>query len=294
MRSCSCSVKCSRSGQAALALAGSFGVGMMALAATSTLSHGQSDGAFAAAQDAGSSDSVAILRQAFRNQYEVDITATIELIVRNSAGAERRRVVEAASKIIEDRMHSIGRLTAPEHLRGTTILQIEGVDGSNNTFIYFPSTDRARRISTAQRDDSFLGTDVTYEDLERHHVESYEVESFGRERIQSEPVYRIGVRPREPRSYAKALFWIAEQDYAIFRVEYFKDGSKEPYRIVSAPRSSMQSRSGHVLPSRLEIDNRRRRTTTDVTYRDLEVDPEIDDRIFSIRTLEQRRPLSGP
>ena len=52
--------------------------------------------------------------------------------------------------------------------------------------------------------------------------------------------------------------------------------------------SSMRMRS-----SRLVVENRARGTTTEVLYRDLLVNPEIDDRVFSIRTLEQKRPIPG-
>ena len=51
--------------------------------------------------------------------------------------------------------------------------------------------------------------------------------------------------------------------------------------------------AGHTLPMRILVESHYRRTTTEVLYRDLRVNPEIDDRLFSIRTLEQKRKIPG-
>jgi len=46
--------------------------------------------------------------------------------------------------------------------------------------------------------------------------------------------------------------------------------------------------NGHTLHTRITVENRSRKTRTEITYRDLQVDPKISDRLFSVRTLEQR------
>ena len=67
-----------------------------------------------------------------------------------------------------------------------------------------------------------------------------------------------------------------------------KRGAQEPYRTISAPRDSMHESNGHVLPKRLVVENLARGTTTEVNFHDLAINPEIDNRVFSIRTLEQK------
>jgi hypothetical protein len=231
------------------------------------------------------------LQQAFTNLYEVDSTATIELVIRNRSGQERRRNFESASKIIGGRMHSIGRLTYPGHLRGMTILQVEAKDRSHDAFIYLPSSKSVRRVSTSQRGDSFFGTDVTYEDLERRNADDYDVVKLDAGQIDSEPTYVVRARPILAQTYFEVVFWLAKSDHAILQVHYFKRGAPTPYRTIEAPRASMLASGGHTLPTRLVVENVARGTITEVMYHDLAVDSEIDDRIFSIRTLEQKRPI---
>ena len=60
--------------------------------------------------DATSQPALDLLNRAFANRYDVDVSSVIELVVRSRTGQERRRTLQAMSKVIDDRVHSIGRL----------------------------------------------------------------------------------------------------------------------------------------------------------------------------------------
>jgi GAF domain-containing protein len=233
----------------------------------------------------------ALLARAFANRYEVDLTSVIELVMRSRSGQERRRTLQAMSKVIDHRVHSIGRLLAPEHLRGMTVLMIEAPDRSHDSFLYLPSLSMVRRVTTAQRGDSFFGTDVTYEDLERQRAQDFELGAALPGERAGERVYLIDARPLRHRSYDRVRFALAISDLAILETEYWKRSAREPYRVIRAQRASMVSGDGHVLPTHLLVESRDRGTTTEVWLRDLRINPEIDARLFSVRTLQAERPL---
>ncbi|MEE8167060.1 MAG: outer membrane lipoprotein-sorting protein [Myxococcota bacterium] len=236
-------------------------------------------------------DARSILAEAFANRYELDLTSRIELVMRNRLGEERRRVFHAAYKIIDGRVHSVGRLVWPHYLRGMTILTIEAPNRSHDAFVFLPSLGRVRRISTAQRGDSFFGSDVTYEDLERRRVEEYEIGGMEATRWRGEPVFVISARSLKDFSHARVVFVVARSDAAILETRYFKRGQDTPYRLISSPRGEMVARDGHVLPTRLTVYNRIRGTSTEVTFDDLRVNPNIDDRLFTVTMLERDRKL---
>ena len=236
-------------------------------------------------------DPKAMLEAAFVNRYDVNSTAEIELVIRNRRGQERRRNFEAASKIIDDRMHSIGRLTYPGHLRGMTILQIEAKDRSHDAFVYLPSSRSVRRISTNQRGDAFFGTDVTYEDLERRYAKDYEILDVTADTIEGEPVWAVRARPLLRQTYHEVVFWVAQVDPAILQVHFFKKDADEPFRTLVSPRTDMYEEQGHILPTRMVVENVSRGTTTEVIFERLAINPDIDDRIFSARTLQQKRDI---
>ena len=234
-----------------------------------------------------------VLDDAFTKRYEVDLASKIELIIRDRGGQDRRRVFRSVSKVIDGRVNSIGRLIWPEYVRGMTILTIESQGRSHDTFVFLPALNNVRRVTTAQRGDSFLGSDVNYEDIERRRVEEFELDGLVSARVQGEPAYEIEGRPLKKFSYERVVFAIAESDGAILETRYFKGSREEPYRVISAPREDIVASDGHVIPTRLNIQNHVRGTSTQVVISDLQINPPINDRVFSVKTLQQERKLPG-
>jgi outer membrane lipoprotein-sorting protein len=49
--------------------------------------------------------------------------------------------------------------------------------------------------------------------------------------------------------------------------------------------------NGHIVPTLMTVENLSRKTTTTATFRNLVLDPEIDDRLFSVTVLERNPEL---
>ena len=235
-----------------------------------------------------------VLSAAFANRYEVDANSRIELVMRNGAGEESRRKVQYLTKMIGQRLHSIARITAPEYLRGMTILTIEQRDRSHDAFVFLPALGKTRRVTTAQKGDAFFGSDLTYEDLERKRIDEFELGELAVAEYEGEAVYRIGGALVRKGNYSRIEFDVAQSDRAILATRYYKRGEQRPYRVLEAPRSAMVAQKGHVLPTRLLASDVRRGTETEVLITGLHVNPSISDRIFTVGTLEQERKLPEP
>jgi hypothetical protein len=233
----------------------------------------------------------AILESAFVNRYSIDLVAQIELVMHGRGGQTRARTIRAATKVIDGRVYSIGRLLSPEYLRDMTILMIETEDRGQDAFIFMPSLDKVRRITTAQRSDAFFGSDVTYEDIEQQRADDFEFDSLEEIDHDGERAYVVHARPARKGNYARAVFTIAKADSALLGVDYYKRNAEEPYRVIEAPRAEMVRMGDHILPTHLSVENRVRGTRTEVYLEKMSVDVDIPRRVFSVRTLESRAPL---
>jgi hypothetical protein len=234
-----------------------------------------------------------LLRRAFENRYEIDTRLAIDLVVRGHGARGIRRRLVVATRRIDGRMHSLARFLYPEHLRGTTLLHIENRDRNDDHFVFMRSLGRMRRITTTQRADAFVGTDLSYEDLERRHVGDYEIGSIRSSRADGEEVVIVEARPRFEASYSRISFVVAIQDHAILETRYTRRASDAPFKRVVTPRAHMRRVSGHTLPMRMWVENRSRGTRTDVTIERLEVDPNLDESLFTSAAIESGRPLPG-
>jgi hypothetical protein len=245
-------------------------------------------------EDAVPASARSVLAAAFENLYEVNTISRLDLVIRDRSGQERRRTFHTVNKIIDDRLHSIGRLIAPEYLRGMTVMVIEAGGQRHDAFVYLPSLGRVRRVSTAQRGDAFLGSDLTYEDFERQHVDDYDLSFVASGSVEGEACHVVRGRPKRRFTYEYADFFVARSDTAILESRYYKRGAESPYRVIVSPRASMTKRDGHVLPKRILVQNLVRKTSTEVVVHEIAVNPEIDDRLFSAVTLEQKEDLPLP
>jgi len=232
-----------------------------------------------------------LLARAIAIRYDCDSRALVDLRMRDGRGGERHRRIRTVTKHLHGRMHSIGRLIAPERLRGMTLLSIEARDRSDDVFVYLPSLGRVRRVSMGRRADSFLGSDLTYQDFDRHRAEDYRIESLAREMVEAEPVHVITTRPKDFETYRRVAFVAAVSDLAILELRYYKGGGAQPSRVVRFPRASIRKSGGNLIPTRIHVANTTRGSQTDVEISELEVNPEIDDRLFSIITLRAQREL---
>ena len=65
------------------------------------------------------------------------------------------------------------RFTYPNDIRGTGFLVWEHPDGEDERFLYLPSLGRVRRIAGSETQESFVGSDFTYEDIGGREFDEY-------------------------------------------------------------------------------------------------------------------------
>jgi hypothetical protein len=248
-----------------------------------------------AAEDALPDSPAHLLGVALERRFGCDLLGRVEIRVEGRAGEVLERDLDMASKSIDGRLHSLARFTAPEYLRGSALLSIEraSATSSDEHFLYLRSIARVRRVTSAQRADAFLGSDLSYEDFERRRGSGYEARAAQAIGVSEEPVDWIAAHPRYESGYDRVEFAIAKSDRAILAARYFLGDNALPYKELRAPRGSIETLGACLIPTRLEIRNAPRGTTTIVQVRELQIAPPLDDALFSAAALESGRAIPG-
>ena len=172
------------------------------------------------------------------------------------------------------------------------MLRLEKADRMDDFFAYLPELDKVRRLATPHRSDLFVGTDATYEDIERRRAADYDVELVEAQRAQGEDVWVVVTKPRYAESgYDRVDYLIARSDYAIIEQRHYKGGAEEPFKVIQAPRAYMKQVGGRIVPMRIRMDDHRYGTHTDVEILRLQVNPELPDSLFTTRELARLRRL---
>lgn len=65
------------------------------------------------------------------------------------------------------------RFLSPNDIRGTSLLVWENPNGDDERFLYLPALGRVRRIAGEEKQQSFAGSDLTYEDIGGRDINDY-------------------------------------------------------------------------------------------------------------------------
>ena len=68
---------------------------------------------------------------------------------------------------------SLIRFTYPNDIRNTAFLVWEHPDADDERFLYLPALGRVRRIAGQEKDESFVGSDLSYEDIGGREIPDY-------------------------------------------------------------------------------------------------------------------------
>lgn len=204
-------------------------------------------------------------------------------------GAKRTRRLELVTKTIRGRLHAIARMEAPASVRGMALRIVENLGKADDTWVYLPSQRRARRISSQRRNDSFLGSDLTYADFERKRAADFEVLGVHAAELGGEAVWRIETRPRMSSPYDRIDHWVSGSDAATLRTDDYQSGGQVLVRVLRTPRSGIHAEGPWRVPERIEVEHRKRHTRTEVVSLRLEIAPDLPDAAFARNALSRGR-----
>jgi hypothetical protein len=236
-----------------------------------------------------------ILERAFGTRYDCTITGVIEIETRKGAQTAMKRRMDVATKSIDSRLHTYAMFREPQYVRGMAFLGIEAEkDGkSEERFVYLPSMRKIRRVSGSQSDDAFLGTDLSYQDFERQRRENFRVTLSGAGPLAGEATWTITARPARAVGYESVEHVIAARDFAILATRYFKKAASEPYKTLTMDRAHMIEQGACRVPQKIRVEDRQRGTTTVLAVSQLRIDADLPDDLFSMVSLETKRPIPG-
>lgn len=237
----------------------------------------------------------ALLQRAFDTRYDCTITGVIEIETRKGDMAAMKRRMDVATKSIDHRLHTYAVFREPQYVRGVAFLGIEANETgkSEERFVYLPSLRKIRRVSGSQSDDAFLGTDLSYHDFERQRGGNYQVSLEGEVTEAGERAWVISARPRKVTGYASVEHVVAVRDFAILATRYFKKDADKAYKELWMSRDSMIERGSCRVPARIRVEDRQRGTSTILEFKQLRLDAELPDDLFSMVSLETKRQIPG-
>ena len=231
-------------------------------------------------------DGYRLVERAFENLYGDDYIQTLLLSTRGEGEREMSRRLQITRKQSVRPGRALVRFLSPYKVRGTSILIEENDDSSDDLYVYLPAARLTRHLSTAQRGDSFFGTDLTYEDIEPKSVSDYEVRSDSWDHTSGAPCVRVQLRPASgfESNYEAMVSCIEEARGVIVWTEFYQRGVV--VKSLNVDLGEVQAVGSRYVPFLMKVRNLQRRTETVVLTESYELRPSIPERLFSMWNLE--------
>ena len=229
-----------------------------------------------------------IMTMAYNRADGEDRTSTMTMTLINKRGSQRVRQVESWSKDFGPDRKSVMVFDEPADVRGTAYLSwdYEEIGKDDDKWLYMPAMKKVRRISGSSRNEYFMGTDFTYDDMGKRAVAKDTHTLIGSETIQGHDCWKVESVPVDPEDlYTRRVVWVSKAALMTLKAEYYdKDGVVKIYNALE-----FKEQDGFWTLLRSEMDNVSREHKTVMEVASIRYDAGLDDTLFQVSAIERGR-----
>jgi outer membrane lipoprotein-sorting protein len=167
---------------------------------------------------------LAIAREAERRDDGFsDYSARMQMILRNRQGEESTRQIRVSVlEVRDDGDKSLSVFDEPADVKGTALLTFSHKVGEDDQWLYLPALKRVKRISSANKSGSFMGSEFAYEDIGSQELEKYGYKHLRDEPCEARPCFVIERYPVDKHSgYTRQVAWIDQAEYRPWKIDYY-------------------------------------------------------------------------
>ncbi len=205
-----------------------------------------------------------------------DRTLRMRMILIDRNGHEKVRVAESYQKGDD---HRLIRFLEPADQRGIAFLSLP----NDVMYVYFPAFRKVRRIASHVKNQTFAGTDFTYDDLATfRYADKYTATLL--EETDSAYVLRLLPKPGTQKDYASLKMWVDKASFHPLRIEFY-DRSGNLWKVMEFRR--LEQIKGYWVAREMEMRDLKRHHATRMILEKIQLDTGVPDRVFTKRYLRR-------
>ncbi len=222
------------------------------------------------------------------------LSQTLIMQLVDSRGSVRERRTRNLRKDFDDGRRSLIFFETPKNVKDTGFLTFDypAPDREDDLWLYLPALRKVRRIATADRGGSFVGTDFSYEDIKlgtRLSAHDYAWKTLGREPCDELSCILIegsavDDETADELGYARLKAWVDPEIWMVRRAEFWDEHGR-PLKQVRV--GEIRRVDGRWTPHRLEALNHRSGHRTIFRIEDPDYEVELPDDLFTRRSLRR-------
>ena len=176
--------------------------------------------------------------------------------------------------------------TAPADVKNTSFMNwtYEEASKEDDQWLYLPALMKVKRISSSGKDNDFMGSDFTYEDMEKRSPERDNHKLIGSEDYNGESVWLVEARPKEEGQYSKRKVWISKSKNIPLKMEFY-DEDEELLKVLTITKT--QQIKGYWVIVSQEMKNVQKNHKTVIALTNIQVENGTTEEKFTQRVMER-------
>jgi hypothetical protein len=228
-------------------------------------------------------------RDVYEKVHEVSLKSLdhkieMTMVLFDKGGGKRSRSLTSFSKKADPEAYkALAVFNTPPDLKNVGFLVHAHTFSERDLWAYFPEYKKVRRIANTNQDDSFFGSDLSYDDFTGPpNLDDFKFSILKEEDLDGKPCYVVEVTPKTHRKYTKYIAWVAKDLWIQLKIDYYQD--KEIYR--SGVFKDIRIIDGIPTPFRSEMDNKKSKHRTELTLDSVKYHTQFSNDLFTQRSLE--------
>lgn len=145
------------------------------------------------------------------------------LLINNRGGMRKRRLIRFR-KSFPDHKSVAMKFFYPEDIRNTGVLNVERPQEKYDTqFLYLPAVKKLRRMSSANKEQRWVGSDFFFEDIQEIKLNEWDYKRLADDTFDGADCYLVEWLPKSGSDtvYARQVRWYRKDGYLPVRIDYF-------------------------------------------------------------------------
>ena len=211
--------------------------------------------------------------------------AKSKMTITTTSGQKRTFVSESWSKDKGEK--NLVRYLEPARVKGQAILML---NNANDIWVYFPRTQRGRKLATHAKKQKMQGSDFSYEDMGGGDafIEDFPAKRLKDEKKEGYDCYTVELTRNEEAdvSYTRLIIWVNKDNFVPVVIDYYDEGA--PDRVLKTLiQSDFVVIGGLPTAKKVVMVNKNDNTQTEMEMLEVKFNVELDDAMFTERELKK-------
>lgn len=174
--------------------------------------------------------------------------------------------------------------TTPADVKNTSFMNWSYDDAAkdDDQWLYLPALKKVKRISNSSKDNDFMGSDFTYEDMEKRSPERDNQKLVRSEKYKGEDVWVLEVTPKEEEQYSKRIVWISKAKNLPVKVDFYDEDGELLKTLTIATTKQIK---GYWVVTKQVMKNVQKNHQTVILLTNIKVEHGITDSKFTQREM---------